>query len=63
MRARVYLHVLSVLVLPTCITICSVARGFIVLYVLMFGVVHKPVETLCDDGFFYQSWCIVETVR
>ena len=35
-------HVLSLLVLPTCVTICYIARGLIVLYVLMFGVVRKP---------------------
>ena len=41
-RACVWLHVLSLLVLPTCITICYIARGLIVLYVLMFGIVRKP---------------------
>ena len=44
-------HVLSLLVLPTCVTICYIARGLIVLYVLMFGAVCKPTYTMCDDFF------------
>ena len=48
-------HVLSLLVLPTRVTTCYIARGLIVLYVLMFGVVRKPTYTMCDDFFYYQG--------